>query len=800
MLNYCANGPSGYTINNSLRFRSSASAYLSRTFATTGTNNKIQTFSAWVKRGKLGVEQRIFDCYNGSSPWSSAFYFTSGDTLEFDFGGASQNNLVTTQVFRDPSAWYHIVVKIDTTQSTASNRIIFYINGLQVTSYSTSNYPSQNATSQWAINTASNILMAQWNGASGYTDGYLTEVNFIDGQALTPSSFGQTSATTGVWQPKQYTGTYGTNGFYLPFSSIALTSGSNTGLGKDFSGNGNYWNTNNISVTSGTTYDAMIDSPTNASASGTQPVGNYATWNPLEAGGNGTYASANLLATCANLSATTNPVQSTVAFPTTGKWYCEVTGVSVGANTVGIGIILNTSKARDTGSYFYAPAGTKYINGSNSTYGSSWTNNDVIGIAFDAGAGTLTMYKNNVSQGTLASSITGTYNLALAGGGAQTIQCYVNFGQRPFSYTPPSGHQALCTTNLPDSTIVQGNRYMDATLYTGNNTINNIVNAAGFQPDLVWIKSRSNGSTNNYLTNSNAGRAYGQGSNIADAQYTSGSGNDLTAFNSNGFSLGSISQWDCNNNAYTFVAWQWQAGKGTNTSNTSGSITSTVSVNTTAGFSIVTYTGNNTSGATFGHGLGVAPKMVIVKDRSGAGQNWAVYHASIGNTGGLALNLTNSTITASGWWNNTSPTSTLITLGGSTGSDWYTTNKGSDTYVAYCFAEIAGFSKFGSYTGNGSTDGPFVYLGFRPKFVMTKKTDTTSNWSIHDSSRATYNLTINELYPDTSDAEYTGTNDSFDFLSNGFKARAAGTPTNTSGGTYIYAAFAENPFKNALAR
>jgi hypothetical protein len=333
---------------------------------------------------------------------------------------------------------------------------------------------------------------------------------------------------------------------------------------------------------------------------------------------------------------------------------------------------------------------------------------------------------------------------------------------------------------------------MDATLYTGTGALQNIVNAGTFQPDLVWLKNRNYGpGTNHVLIDSVRGASLGLASNLTNADFST-TGN-FSSINANGFTVAGTTH-DYNFSTDTFVGWQWQAGQGSTSSNTSGSITSTVSVNATAGFSVITWSGNSTSGATIGHGLGVAPKMFIVKNRTNA-EGWVVYHASIGATNFLQLNTTGASTSSAFPWNNTAPSSTLITLGSGTG-----TNGSGYTYVGYAWAEIAGFSKFGSYTGNGSTNGPFVYLGFRPKFVMVKRSDSSNSWVIEDSSRSPFNVVDDYLAADSSAAESTTSQVNIDFLSNGFKLRSAFDIVNASSGTYIYAAYAENPFKNALAR
>jgi hypothetical protein len=339
---------------------------------------------------------------------------------------------------------------------------------------------------------------------------------------------------------------------------------------------------------------------------------------------------------------------------------------------------------------------------------------------------------------------------------------------------------------LPNPTILQGDDYFGVSLWTGNGTSQTIT-GLDFQPDFVWQKERSSTGWNNLI---DAVRGVGNRlfSNTTNAQ--SFSAQSLTAFTSSGFSIGNDGDW--NESGQTNVAWSWKAN-GAGSSNVAGTITSTVSVNTTAGFSIVTYTGNASSGATVGHGLGVAPSFIIAKNRTQTGVDWPTYHISTGNNGGCTLNETAAKTTTSGWWNNTTPSSTVYTVG--SGAQ---TNGSGQSMVAYCFAAVAGYSAFGSYTGNGSADGPFVYLGFRPKYVMFKSTSNLREWFIVDTSRSPSNVVNTYLRANTSSAE--GTDTMNDIVSNGFKLRSSDTAFNGSGETYIYAAFAESPFKNALAR
>jgi hypothetical protein len=772
----------GYNVNRSLRFRSSASAYLNRTPAS-ASNRTTWTWSGWVKRGGLGVQQGLF-LAGTIGVNDSGFYFAYNDTVEFYTRTSStiQGYVITKAVYRDPSAWYHLVVVYDSTNATSANRMLIYINGVSQTLTVNNTVPLN---TNGFINNNVYHTTGALSDNSATLSGYLAEVNFIDGQALTPSSFGAYD-TNGVWQPKKYTGTYGTNGFYLPFSNTTST----TTLVQDSSGNGNNWTPNNISLTAGTTYDSMTDVPTLTSAT----AANYCVLNPLDNGGN-TLSAADL----SIVSPTTNsPSTRGTLGVYSGKWYWEVTVGSVTSSSIGIANsshTITTECGSTANSWGYLQDARKYNSGSASSYGVSYTTGDVIGVALDMDNGTLAFYKNNASQGTAYSSLSGTMFPCVSDFSSGSSAWDFNFGQRPFTYTPPSGFKALNTYNLPAPSIANGAQYMAATTYTANGgvqTINNGTNntiGTTFQPDLVWTKPRSNVG-GNIINDSVRGASLYLTTNTTNAELTDA--NYLTSFNSNGFSLGSTNF----TNGYTMVGWQWKAG-GTGVTNTSGSITSTVSANTTAGFSVVTYTGNGTAGSTVGHGLGIAPSLFFVKQRNAAGESWIVYHASIGATNYLQLNSTIASTSSSSAWNNTAPTSSVFTIGA--GGGWGTNDNGS-TYVAYCFAAVSGYSAMGSWSGTANSDGPFIFTNFRPRFILYKNASLgTADWEIVDTSRDTYNAAGLELFPNTSGAETDG-RPRLDILSNGFKVRTTGAGINGSGNTIIYAAFAENPFKYSRAR
>lgn len=762
-----AAGGYGYDIAKSLRLRGSASAYLTRTPASAG-NLSTWTWSGWVKRGALGSYQSVFGG-GGTSPNYDALRFTDTDTLQFFTGGAATVSLVTTAVFRDPSAHYHIVLRLNTTEAISSNRVILIVNGVQQTL--TGTFPNQNTT--WNINSSvpHAIGATPSSGSFSFTlDGYVSEVNFVDGQSLPPSYFGWYD-DNGVWQPKKLSGvSYGTNGFYLPFNDGTST----TTLGYDRSGNSNNWTTSGVSLTSGGTYDWMNDTPTN----------NYPTFSPLWLASPSTHqlSAGNLRLSQVGAGAVT-PYAS-MCF-TSGKYYFEVNATTVAGDCfVGVSTSTGSYGSNSTISNgVYRSTGDVYNGSSWVAYGASFTTGDVIGVAFNKDANTVTFYKNGVSQGQLS---TGASSAAVASiySGVTGNVLDLNHGQRPFAYTPPAGFQALCAKNLPVPTIANPRKHFDVATYTGNGTSLSVTGIQ-FQPGFVWVKGRSSTYQHN-VYDINRGVLYRLETSTTNGEsFNSGT---LSSFNSSGFTFGDSVIG--NESGSTHVSWLWKAG-GAPVTNTAGSITSQVSANTAAGFSIVTFTGAG-SNATVGHGLGVAPKMIVTKPRNNS-DNWYVYHASVGNAAMMYLNLTNAQTSNTSIWQSTTPTGSVFSIGGGSYPNGW-------TEVAYCFAEVEGFSKIGSYTGNGSADGPFVYCGFRPRWVMLKNASVAAGWAIFDTSRSSYNVVDQAILADLSATEFSYPY--IDIVSSGFKIRGDGTRTtiNGSGNLYIFMAFAESPFQSARAR
>jgi len=776
------NSRSGYDINQSLRFRGAQK--LQRSVGTTG-DRRNWTLSVWYKGIKgTGV---FLESFSSLSNWSVVAIAPTGSLLAQNRVSGTTvgpNSANDSKYFRDPSAWYHLVVN----QNGSTNDCTIYINGSSVLSVS--------ITTNWLFNTSGQAMAVGARTINDeYFENYMAEYHFIDGQVLTPSSFGETDTITGAWIPKEYSGSYGTNGFYLKFDPSATN-----GIGHDHSGNGNNFTATGFS-TSGTGTDVMSDTPTT----------NYPTLNPIYVTPpyptqtqNATLSDGNLAMTFTGVNGGTGPTFSEL--PTTGKWYFEAKQTSADNTNIALGFFGRYTAGFDTGwrivhsngggGFFYSFQGPN--SGAEPSGTTAYSSGNVLGIEIDMDNSTLQFHVN----GTYATKATG---LTFAGytplwidfrrqNSTGTNNSWLfNFGQRAFEYTPTSGFKALNTANLPEPTIKKGSKYFNTVLYTGNGTDNHAITGVGFQPSFTWFKTRS--VIDNHVLNDEVRGANRQlFTNLTEYEFTATT--LLKSFDNDGFTLGTDS--GANGSGRTFVAWNWLASNTSGSSNTAGTITSTVSANATAGFSIVTYTGTGAN-ATVGHGLGVAPKMVIVKSRDTNPSDWLVYHsaANTGNPGYmyLNLNLQNQIDSGNGVWNDTRPTSTVFSVG-----NYVYTNKLNDKFIAYCFSEVAGYSKFGSYTGNGNSDGPFVFTGFRPAFVMVKVADSAGEWYIEDNVRDTYNPATNALKANLADTDTNNSIYSVDYLSNGFKMRTSNTSYNWSGKKFIYMAFAELPFNYSNAR
>ena len=750
-----------YEIDQSIRFNDDDSAYLNRTPGSAG-NRRTWTFSCWVKRGNItGANGPIFTA--GADDW---LQFLSGNTLGFNSDGSSNYRIVTSQLFRDPAAWFHVVLRIDTTNSTAGDRERMYINGSEVTDFGTDTNPPLNYDT--AFNNTGEHSIGKTVGSSQFFDGYLAEMHHVDGSSLAPSSFGETN-DDGVWVPKAYSGSYGTTGFYLKGQDSSA-------LGDDTSGNGSDFSSNNLAAA-----DQMSDSPTN----------NHCTLNPLITPATMTFADGNL--------ALSGYTASTSAYGTfglsSGKWFWQI--VAQANAMAGISATPNGSQYPGQAADSYAmdlTNGTKYNNGSSATYGSGEiTAGDVIGVGFDADAGTLKFYDSDGNDiGTAYSSLTsGPYFPVFRNGNSANIS--INFGQTgAFTFTP-TGYKALNTSNLSTPTIADPSAHFQTSLYTSDTSGQSITfdGNSDLAPDFLWFKRRD-GASNNFLFDKVRGVNKGilSDATTVETTYT----NSLTAFGTDGYTLGDGgSSNDINGvSGGTYVAWGWAAGGTSGSTNDDGSVDSTVTANTTAGFSICKFNPGGNSNITFGHGLGVAPRLVIVKNLEDA-TNWQVLHLDQGVGNKLFLNTGAAAASDANMWQNTAPSSTVVSVG--------TAQTSNHQNIAYCFAEIEGFSSFTKYEGNGSADGPMVHLGHRSSLVVIKRIDAVNDWVIWDDQRNTGNPNGTVLRWDSSNAEYTGISDrGIDILSNGIKIRTSNAIANASGGDYVVMSWAHSPFKSALAR
>lgn len=756
----------GDNIANSLMLDSGSSQYLSRTSVASPTNALKWTVSGSFKVGVFGAtaDNYLIGALNGVNQDGLAIDGGS-NTYNFILNGVNYAAWVAKE--RDPTGHVFWSLIYDSANGTQANRLILSLNG--VVQSTTVTLPLNQATN---ISAASQpVLIGKLPTVGRYVDGYLSTYIFVDGQALAQTSFGRTSADTGQWVNKTYTGTYGANGFKLDFTNSGA-------LGTDSSGNGNNWTLNSI-----TSANQYTDTPTN----------NFAVCNYLR--GSFTLSKGNTRVTLTTQSANLSPTLKM----TSGKWYWESTPVSGGFYMLGV-IKANSVAPTAVGytnasGYYYYYDGTKYNNGSSVAYGAAYTAADVIGFEFDADAGTLTAFKNGTSQGVMYSGLTGgEFFPSFCLGSTVTGIVDFNFGAKAFSRAPTSGYLSLNTANLPTPAIIKPSLHFNALLWTGTTNLARSFTGAGFRPDLVWGKARS-AAYSHRLFDSVRGVAKQLLSNSTgeETDQTLDSAGYVSAFDVDGFSTasGTANNGNWNEPSVSFVAWLWKMG-GAAVSNTNGSITSSVSANTLAGQSVVKITAGTAANATVGHGLLSAPELIIAKAFSQVTE-WPVFCSKIANTEYLVLNTTAAKAAGATYWNSTSPTSTVFSLGSSTN----TNNTNGMEFL--CFHSVEGYSKVFSYTGNGSADGTFVYCGFKPRYVLVKRIDSTGEWPLSDTARSTYNQSDNVLWPNYSLAEQTS-GYGIDITATGFKARAAGANTNASGGTYIGIAFAEAPTKFATAR
>ena len=777
-------GPSadlGDPINQSLRFNGTQALVRTATAAVTGD----WTLSFWMKLD--GPKRTNTDAYLymfGAYAPTFNLYMNNNNAGALDTIGKIHDvngNFTLTGRYRDPAAWYHLVMK------RASNVLTAWMNGHQVLSYSGS--PAS------GMNVSNGQLFSIGDGThtsitAGF-DGYMADWHFVDGQAKNATDFGRYN-DAGVWVPKTYTGTYGSQGFHLTFDS-SQNANPNTGIGIDSSGNGNHfsskggtsnWSHFETAALSASNFDNDIDYEDT-------PTKNCATLNSLiKQPTNHTHYEGNLYNSDSNGSYP-DPDPSTIILK--GKKYWEIELISVNGSYPYVGICKAENITTNT-TWYSAGGGAHYFHGAGyagwvsnptNTIGTT-TNGDVIGIAFDRDTLQCTFTRNGgTGQTVTAPAHDGDFCAMILNAVSRT--CRVNFGQRPFRYTPPTGYKGLCAANDPEPTIKNGKDHFDIITYTGDNSSGRNFGGLNFQPDFVWLKSRSI-SYHNRLFDVIRGINKSLVSDLSNSEFTTA--DSLTAFNSDGFTHGTGNSY--NQSGQTYVGWCWKGG-GAGVTNTDGTLTSTVSANTDAGFSIVTYVGNQSSNQTIGHGLNQAPECMFVKNRDG-NFHWFIYHNGLATPENQYLKLDNSDAVAgaggaSGAWANTKPTSSVIHVGTALGN----TNQTNANMVAYCWHSVPGYSKIGSYLGNANTNGQFIYLGFRPAFIMARN-ENTGSWNMYDTYRYPDNPNNSPSHADQSTLEASSTAYSFDFLSNGFKVRVNPGDMNTSGNRIVYMAFAENPF------
>jgi len=749
------------TIAKSVIMDKASSPRLSRTPSSAG-NRKTWTLSLWVKRTLLASPRHmILTQSNSGGTAGDFFFFNTDNTIKFTDDDSGDYNLVTNRTFEDTSKFYHIVLAVDTTQSTASNRVKLYVDGDQITSFGTSSYPAQDYT--FHINNTAhpmNLFSDYGNSGSEYSDGYIAEVNLVDGTALTPSTFGLTDTSTGRWIPKSLTGiTYGTNGFRMEFANSAGQT-----IGDDTSGNGNDYAVTNVATT-----DLTTDSPTQ----------NHAILSSSFTAGTVTLSEGNLTLLGSGSSvygSSRSTFEIDVDDPTGYYFEARNTGsatdnINIGFQDVGTAL----SATAYGGSNFYGlvsrggGGSNQYwrINGGSTDITTSvgHSSNDWIGVAIKQGKVWFAINNTYVFSGNPVTGATPFLDIsAFAKRFFITIECFqnnkleCNFGQKSFNYSAPSGYVSIQQDNLPETTKDLA--------------------------DFVWIKNRDQADAHALYDSSRGPLNEWHISEDVPAAVPDG----LTKFLNGGFAV--EDEVAVNSSGESYVAWCWHANGGTTAANTAGSganVATTVQANQTAGFSICEFTGTG-SNLRFAHGLSQAPEWIIIKRLEGSGAAQQVYHVGYGADQYTQLNEADAKVTTGAATTNfiETPTATYVDLGSNSNS-----NNSGDKSVAYCWHSVAGFSKFGIYLGNGSSNGPLIITGFKPAWLMIKDVDNSRNWIIIDNARDPFNPTDKGLASSNSNAENTG--NAIDFLSNGFKFRSSSTSFNTSA-AYIYMAFAEHPF------
>jgi hypothetical protein len=761
-----------------------SSDYLSRTPGSAATDETKWTVSFWVKRWALDSGATLHYLF-AAEPAAATILAWYQDHLYFqinDSGGAAYY-IQTTRKFRDVGSFYHIVAVWDRDAGTAVEKLRLYINGTEETDFSVDQRSSftASADSGWHKQSTLNTISRRPGTASGYSSDYIAEFHSIDGQALTPTSFGEFYNGTTAWRAIQPSGlTYGTNGFYLPFTQDTPN------LGVDYSGNGNDWTENGSPVQSS-------DSPTK----------NIAVLNSLIPNSYLTFSNGNRTVTHSGGTS----VCPLSIYATSGKFYCEIDVVGTGTWFGYNGVVpaddaalpdhvISASSQQD--GYIWRNYGPSLRhNTGDISVTPTFANGDTLMIALDMDNGWVFFGKNGTwykTDGTTHTDLTDSANawatdlLAISDAGwtfaagashvSGTSSETVKVASDDWTYPGAAADfKSLSAANLPEATITDPGEYFNVVEWTGTGA-SNARTGLGHQTGLLWGK-RTNGVGSHYILNEVTGVLSTLSSDTTAAEDTSSS--VLTSFDSDGFTLPADAAGYLNYLNREYVGWSW-AGSGTSgSSNSDGSITSTVSVNDDAGFSIATWA-SPLSATTIGHGLSAAPELIIAREYDGV-MSWRVYHKDVGNGHYLLLDTTGAK-SATSDWNSTDPTSSVFSV-----SNRFNT---AGNYLAYCFRSIPGYSKVFSYTGNGSADGPFVYLGLKPRWVIYKRSDSTGSWEIFDTERSGYNLVDDKLFADANTAETVA--DGIDILSNGFKFRSSGASRNASGGTYIGIAFAENPF------